>query len=434
MGQKKISVRYYFSAFLLTVILALALLLFSAFLPQSVILSNINSSVGGLNTEGYRPYTFDLQDAGALDTYTDTEMLRATATMHSGNLKAILTNDYYVYNDAASVMEQLEFCTLGREADSIMYYVRYWMGFRALLRFGLIFLNYFQIRRYLGLAFFCVFLALIFRIAKHTDQKLAYLFALSVFLVRPNVIVSSLQYSCCFFIVFAAMMLIPWLYRNPKWDKLFFMEIGMITMYFDFYTVPLITFGYPVVYLFAMQIWNREKVSVKKMLTLLCFWFVGWGFMWIAKLTLTTLLTDVNGFVNGFGSFFGRIGIVKNQDLLQYYSVPYAFAELFRVVFSDRKGAIVYIVGVMAILVTIVCQAVRKKISFCDFLEHKIFLIIALLPFAWFAITAQPIAIHAFFQYRSIAITYWSIGAYLFAVFQGRNEGCQQVKTGFKCL
>ena len=44
------------------------------------------------------------------------------------------------------------------------------------------------------------------------------------------------------------MLLIPWLHRHGKWEGLFFMEVGMLTMYFDFYTVPLVTLGFPLLY------------------------------------------------------------------------------------------------------------------------------------------------------------------------------------------
>lgn len=414
--------RYYIYGFLLTVMIALLLLLISSFLPQSLILKNISNSIGGLNTEGLRPYIYDLQESSSLDTYSDIEMLRATSSMHKDNLQSILTNDFFYYPDAELNLDNLEMYASGAESSSAFHYVRYWMGFRVFLRFALTFLNYFQIRRYLGFAFFCLLFALVFHVEKHTDKKLAYLFAISVILVRPNVIVSSLQYSCCFYIAFLSMFFIPWIYRNPKWQALFFMEVGMITMFFDFYSVPLITFGYPMVYLLAMQAANHQQVSAKKIMIFLISWLLGWGFMWIAKLLLTTLLTDVNGIQNGFSSFFRRVGIVKTEELLQYYSIPYAFSQLFRVIFSDFKGAVIYISGVLLCLITVIIKAIRSSVSIGAFLKHKKFLIITVMPVIWFIITAQPIAIHAFFQYRSIAIIYWSIFAYIYTVFTDKES------------
>lgn len=414
---ESLRVHHYVCSFLLTVMVALLLLYISCFLPQAPILDNLSISVGGLRSEGLRPNTFDHQQSGSLDTYTDTEMLRATASTHSGNILSVLTNDFYKYEEAESNIDNLKLYASGAEPDGVYHYTRYWMGFRVFLRLGLVFLNYFQIRRYLGLAFFCIFIALIFQIEKYTDKKLAYLFAFSILLVRPHVIASLLQYSCCFFIAFIAMLFVPWLRRHPKFEALFFMEIGMITMYFDFYTVPLVTFGLPLIYLLVLQTVDHQTISLKRIFKLLAMWFFGWVFMWIAKLVLTSLFTEVNAVENGISSFFSRVGIVKNPQYLQYYSIPYAFSELFKTIFCDLEGAVIYLSGVLVCFTAIIVRAVQTKTPWNRFRKYSYFLVIAAVPVVWFTVTAQPIAIHAFFQYRSIAVIYWSFAAYIYMVF-----------------
>ena len=48
---------------------------------------------------------------------------------------------------------------------------------------------------------------------------------------------------------------------------------------------------------------------------------------------------------------------------------------------------------------------------------------LAVLAILWFACTAQPTAIHYWFQYRSIALTHWAVGAYVTQTFwQGNRE------------
>ena len=57
-------------------------------------------------------------------------------------------------------------------------------------------------------------------------------------------------------------------------------------------------------------------------------------------------------------------------------------------------------------------------------MAHSAYLLFAaVLPILWFACTAQPIAIHYWFQYRSIALTHWAVGAYVTQTFwQGNRE------------
>ena len=67
-------------------------------------------------------------------------------------------------------------------------------------------------------------------------------------------------------------------------------------------------------------------------------------------------------------------------------------------------------------------QACRKKLRLCDVTAHAKLLAVALLPLIWFAVTAQPIAIHYWYQYRGIALTYWAVGAYVTQTFWQRDE------------
>ena len=112
------------------------------------------------------------------------------------------------------------------------------------------------------------------------------------------------------------------------------MEVGMITMYFDFYTVPLITFGLPMIYLCLMFLEREKPIRIKWVLKRFAAWMAGYGLMWIAKLTLTSALTPVNALVQGFGAFAERVGIQKEESLTNYYSVETASKAVGEVIFS----------------------------------------------------------------------------------------------------
>jgi hypothetical protein len=95
-----------------------------------------------------------------------------------------------------------------QKADVFYFYSRYWMGFRATLRFLLSFVNYYQLKRYLSFAFFALYAALISSISRRTTATIGFLFAISIILVRPYIIGASLQFSSCFFIAFLGMLLV----------------------------------------------------------------------------------------------------------------------------------------------------------------------------------------------------------------------------------
>ena len=154
---------------------------------------------------------------------------------------------------------------------------------------------------------------------------------------------TSMQLTCCFFLAFAAMLLIPRLQGRTKWEALFFMELGMLTMYFDFYTVPLITLGFPLMYLSVLGQEKNLSFSWKHTLGDMTAWFLGYGGMWLAKLGLTSLLTSEHALRDGFQSLLTRTGIQKDAARMQNYSVQAAFRGIREAVFSDELGTAVYL-------------------------------------------------------------------------------------------
>lgn len=423
MKRKNCGIVKYVALLGVSVFLALALLILAAFAPQGRILDNLWDSMDLLHSEGVYPFMADYSDSAWLDNFTDVLMLMESAATNDDYLGSVLTNPVYVYDEAgADVVELLQSYISGIPHDSVGYYVRYWMGFRVLLRIALTFLNYFQIRRYLAIAFFVLFAAVICSIAGRVDGKLAFLFAMSVALVRPYVIVNSMQYCCCFFIMFLAMLLVPKIHDRPKWEGLFFFAIGIVTMYFDFYTVPIITVGFPLVYLFALKQKQEQKLSFKELLKNLLLWLAGYALMWIAKLALTSLLTDVDALGNGLQALFGRLGVTKTTGLEEYYSFSLAMERLGKAIFCDAEGKVIFLTVLVLCVAGFVVAAFRRRVTMRRVAALLPLAVLALLPFVWFLTTIQPLAMHHYFQYRNIALSYWAAGAFGYFFLNPQNS------------
>lgn len=414
-GFSRIGVKEYIAVFCFTVVLALLMLVVSAFFPQSIIQGHVVDSVDLVYQDMENDYLFDKSEGSKLDVFTDIMMLRMSLTTNDNYLGSVLTNPVYVYDDLAEwegSAQTLADLSYGKPADNAWFYTRYWMGFRVVLRLALLFFTYAQIKRYLAFLFFSLFAAVICNISKHVNSKIAFLFAISIILVRPHVMASSMQLTCCFLIAFIAMLLIPWLKRNPKWEGLFFLELGMLTMYFDFYTVPLVTMGFPLMYLCILKQEAEERVLDRAMARNMGVWFAGYGLMWVAKLMLTSLLTSQNALADGFASFFSRIGVAKDLEKAQYYSLEAAAEGLRKAIFSDDLGAVIYLAGIGILLAVVLFKVIRGKTYFETFRKAMPYLIFAAIPLVWFVITRQPIALHYFFQYRTIALTHWAAGVF----------------------
>lgn len=412
----KIGAKGYIGAFCITVLLALVLLVMSAFLPQYLIQQHVADSVDLVYFDLENNYLFDRSIGSKLDVFTDIMMLRTSLTTNDRYLGSVLTNPVYVYNDleewegSAKTLARLSY---DEPSDGVWFYTRYWMGFRVVLRLALTFFTYGQIKRYLATLFLGLFAAVLCSVSKHANSRIAFFFALSIVLIRPHVMATSMQLTCCFFLAFAAMLLIPRLQGRTKWEALFFMELGMLTMYFDFYTVPLITLGFPLMYLSVLEQEKNLSFSWKHTLGDMTAWFLGYGGMWLTKLGLTSLLTSEHALRDGFQSLLTRTGIQKDAARMQNYSVQAAFRGIREAVFSDELGTAVYLLCAGVILAAVLWKVLKGHVSRKAFRMAAPYLFFAVLPLIWFVITREPVSIHYFFQYRTIALTHWAAGVFL---------------------
>ena len=163
-GFSRIGVKEYIAVFCLTVVMALLMLVVSAFFPQSIIQGHVVDSVDLVYQDMENDYLFDKSEGSKLDVFTDIMMLRMSLTTNDNYLGSVLTNPVYVYDDLAEwegSAQTLADLSYGKPADGAWFYTRYWMGFRVVLRLALLFFTYAQIKRYLAALFFGLFAAVI---------------------------------------------------------------------------------------------------------------------------------------------------------------------------------------------------------------------------------------------------------------------------------
>ena len=408
------------AAFFLSILFAVVFLLVGACLPQGPIDANVLASAEAMLPDGDYPVIADKSYASMLDVTTDALILAESKATTISRWDTIFTNPLYEQGEGGTV-EHLYRYAAGESTEVSRYYVQYWMGFRPVMRLLLSFLDYYQIIRYVAFGFFVLLAAVMCSVAKHTDTRTAFLFALSIILIRPHIIAVSLQFSCCFFLAFPAMLLVPRLYQRPQWEGVFFLLLGIATMYFDFYTTPIVTFGLPMIYLYAIGVKESKPISLPRMGAAALSWSVGYVGMWLAKLLLTSLLTGADGMGTGMASFMGRIGITKTPGLESYYNPIVALYTVAKSLFSDETGKRILLLACAVGLLLLAIRFLRCRCSFRDLFSHKALLVIAALPILWFMVAAQPTGNHHWFQYRGIAVTFWAGFTYLQYLLQAKE-------------
>lgn len=407
------TLKKYLLLYLTIIVSSVCLLLMGCFFSQELIDENIQESISVFESEGQYPRIGDKEDSSMLDNFTDCLILMESATMRTEELDSIFSNP--LYYDKNPVVEFSSFVEKRETTSPSGYYVRYWMGFRTPLRFLLTFMNYFQIRSLLSWMILGLLIASSFYIAHYTDVRTGILFAISIIFVKPQVVCNSLQFSCCFVLSLLSIFLVPVVIRKKREIDFFFI-LGMITMYFDFYTSPLVVLGYPLIFMILLN--TDERPMIKLSLLSIFSWGMGYGMMWLAKLLCATLFTSVNGFVNGFNSFAMRIGITKRSDLMEYYGIDNAFRAIGKVMLPNMISQILACFLIVCMFVVLVICIMQNRIKYEQCMKYITLLFPIVGMFIWYSVASQPTSIHAYFQYRNVSIAifggtmYYSLSFY----------------------
>lgn len=393
---------------------AVVLLFLAALLPQKAIHVHLAESAGMMQQEGLYPRVGDRTASAQLDNFTDALILMETDAMNISDWRTVFTNPIRSYTnvDTTAYLNPVDILASGFSAsaptDPVMeyQYTRYWMGFRSILRLALVFVNAYQMKRYLALLFFGLFLAVTLELSKRVSHAMALLFGMVIALMRPEVICASYQFSSCFLIAFAAMLMLP-LWQRKRWPiSDLFLLVGAAAMYLDFYTVPLVTFGLPFIYLYLLE--KEHKSGLMACFGNWCFGYLG---MWFFKMLLSTPFAEESGFQNGVGELLFWVkgaGASLREMAGMYLLVPIKVVEGLA---ADKIGAAILAAAGGALLCFWLWKMKKAGKPWRDVWMHKPLLAAACFPLVLFLAAPTPIMVHYWFQYRSLAVTFFGIGA-----------------------
>jgi len=419
--------RYLILLFVLLLIGSI-LLLTAGLLPQKRIASNalysLNQIEAELNTS--KPGILDYENwACRLDVYTDFIIINQSYYMNT------LKNPAYIFTNPQEIggVNALH-TSIEQQKDPNDTYARYWAGFRATVRLLLTFITYTQIRRMICIVFFLLAGGIAMHL--HTRTKSiasAFAFLLTLGLLYPSIITATLQYSCCFLIAMAGLLLLPKREYKYLTYSMYFFILGAITQFFDFYTTPILTFGLPMLALLFISQHVDQQLSAEKMFRLsgrgFASWLVGYILMWIGKLSLTTIFTDLNALDDGFSAARDRIFFsTGNVDGSLIYRIGLVIWRVFIRVFDKPIYILVAAIGIF--VVWLLLFIMRKKTK-ADLKSSVVYLAVACLPLVWFAVVSGPTIKASWFQYRGMGV--FLFGVLLF-VIQSTKKHSQVGETG----
>lgn len=377
--------------YLILLIIFLFFLTVSCYIPSTWLKKNIGKTLITLKSEGIYP-SFGLPWRKiVLDNFTDSLMINTAYSVDSKTpFKSALINVRYDGKiDSFNQILNLEKLYLKKEINKI-YYERYWHGYLIFLRLILIFLSYSGIRFFILLIIYLIFFYFIYLCWRKIGLLSTIAFILGFIFTDFFYIWKSMQFSSVFLIgLIGAIYLLHVYKKNYDLSQIFFI-IGGLTSFFDLLTAPLVALSLPLMISIFLQ-----KEDIKKMFNNIFFWIFGYFSLWFSKWIIVESLYFKGAITTSVNKILDRTINSNNVNLIQLIAIKLNF---FQLIGYDRKNKFVVLFFVIFYLAFFL-----RYFNFRYKNLKNIFtwIILGLIPYAWYLIAANHSYFHVWYTYRN---------------------------------
>lgn len=376
-------------------------------LPIELIESNVSSSAETFEEEGKYPSLF-FWSTSQLDNFTDAIMMMEAAddTDDSATNKAMLVYRGLI-SDFGSFEAYVAHYINGREYDTVTTYPRYWHGYQVVLKPLLEFMDY-QSIRVLNTVVQLLLVVLVSSLLVWRKMKgyvIPYL--LSYLMLMPAALAKSMQFSTCFYIFTFAMIVLLLLKGKVKSKSIYFifLNIGIATAFFDFFTYPIATFGVPALLYLYMRTDDVLEQKLSNLLKSLLCWGAGYAGMWSLKWVFASLITGNNVILNALHSVLGRVSH-SSADGSTHYTILQCEVKNIATFLTTP-----FTLFVLVFIVLLAARILKNNyLTYSETCKRLLpYIIIAVMPFLWYAFATNHSAIHYWFTNKTCVVSILAI-------------------------
>ena len=332
-----------------------------------------------------------------LDMYTDSKILSEVS--YYDDSQSLIYNSMSVFGTCGK-----DFNKFIKGDDGVLQpHYHYWNGDLVVLKPLFYFINYNSFR-ILELLFELIMVLAIIRQMINSDlKKFIVPFLLSLLLIHPEAIGLTIQFSTMFNImvisVYAMLKFKDALFKNNRLYY-YFLTIGMATSFFDLLTYPLVSFGVPMIFYFLLE--NDQSNLRENLMKILLFgltWGIGYVGMWASKWIIASI------FLNENILSFALDKLLFRTSISEFSRIDAILMNLS--VYKHKSYLIIF--GLIAVYYVKRLVDLKEKITMDNLKDALPFLLIALLPFAWYLFASNHSYIHYWFTYRELIIFFFAI-------------------------
>ena len=283
-------------------------------------------------------------------------------------------------------------------ADSFEY-ARYWHGYLIFLRPLLVIMDYQGIRTLMQVITIILMIVMLGLIAKKINWQIAVMFLIGFLSIDIFIAARAFNAICVFIIAIVSTIFILLKKDSEKNIAINFFVIGSVTSFIDLLTTPLVTLGIPIiVYLLLIQKNGKNlKECLIELVKICLMWGIGYGLTWATKWILVQLMYNRPIIQNALTQ--AQVRTVTNKTTFLNMMINIGNFLSYEVIFANIMIMISY-----AIIMLVKNR--NKELNIKNNIVQSIpYLIVAMMPLAWYAVLKQHSMIHRFFTYRALVIT-----------------------------
>lgn len=415
----------YIGVFVILIVTFVLFLTMSSMISTKSIYKNVKESSDVLLKEGNRKIIFIpyRQEEMQFDNYTDALMINTAYSIDTETplYSAFVARKNYIPNVTTNVYEE----SVGELKSSSKYkyhnevgelrdlvenenaesfeYARYWHGYLTVLRPLLVIFNLTQLRIILTIILIMLSIILVIVLSKKSNIIVALIFLLGLWSVEYFYLGFSLQGIFVFLIAIISSLILTVKFRKMKYLGIFFFVIGMLTNFFDFLTVPIVTLGIPLTIYFVLLQKDNENISLKqKIVNIIKYaflWGMGYGLTWFTKWILVDLIYHKNMIKTAIGQVIYRSASVEKINFFNIVNKNYMYIQ------------VTFLASIIIVSISVILRIMKNKVDVIKNIKLKTilqriipYLIIACMPFALYMFLKNHSYYHAFFTYRNLVL------------------------------
>ncbi len=429
-------IKNFFFTFISIILIGWFFNILAAMIPHSAVHNNIIESIDVLASEGpFKAVIGNKYSNSIADNNTDAWMLLMADYDGTENiLEKSLGGFYKSYENTSQTGSGAFDLFISSGADDavetgVYSYSRYWHGWMLPLKLLLTFLNYEDIR-FIGMIFLTTLFFICIYLALQKDLRFfAIAFSISVLFMVPITAMISFEYSFVLYVMLIGNILLLTSYkklREVSAVPIFFLSLGMVTSYFDFLTYPPVSLGFCyLTYLFLrMKEADYTPFKAFKDLTVNAIsWGIGYIGMWISKWIIGTLVLQTNVIQDALNQLILRTSETDGISNISENKITYGQALANNLdVFATRGYLFIGILIIFIFLYFLIKRRVSiSRIRNC-ILFLPIFLLTAIIPFAWVFILKNHTYLHRTFTSNLFTISAFAFFAFLAYILEDFNK------------